>query len=166
MDDFLTQHQRKFNEKKALWNLFIQSARDAIKNKLEALKEQKPSQSQQARIKQFVISNMLNDTLEQVHEELHELHFKHEMMEFNLVRKKHTVLSAQALLNKMKLIMACEDPNYRLSLANSPQGGDHTMNHFGVSDRIDHDRMQSKVNFWGEPLELPIGHTYSTMEDL
>ena len=60
---------------------------------------------------------MLNNSLEKNHEEMFELHFKHEIMENQIVRGKHAISSAQALMAKIKLIMACEDPNYRLTLA-------------------------------------------------
>lgn len=40
LDDFLTQHQRSFDQKKALWNMFIQKAKDEQKEKLDQLKEQ------------------------------------------------------------------------------------------------------------------------------
>jgi len=66
---------------------------------------------------------MLNTSLEKNHEEMCEMHYKHELMENQLVRKKHSVISPQALLNKIKLIIGCEDPNYRISLANSPNQG-------------------------------------------
>jgi hypothetical protein len=39
LDDFLTQHQRSFDQKKALWNMFIQKAKDEQKEKLDQLKE-------------------------------------------------------------------------------------------------------------------------------
>jgi hypothetical protein len=60
---------------------------------------------------------MLNKSLEKNHEEMFEYHFKHEIMENQLHRKKGNLISAQALIQKMKLVMACEDPNYRVSLA-------------------------------------------------
>ena len=41
-----------------------------------------------------------------------------------MVRRKHDVVSPQALLNKMKLIMGCEDPHYNISMADSPNMGD------------------------------------------
>lgn len=63
---------------------------------------------------------MLNVTLEKNHEEMYELHFKHDLMEMNLVRNKHSVVSPQALLCKIKLIMSCEDPNYKIAMAQSP----------------------------------------------
>ena len=74
---------------------------------------------------QFVFSNMLNTVLEKNHEEMYELHHKHELMENHLVRKKHSIPNAQSLLNKLKLAMACEDPNYKCKVQNSPAGGDH-----------------------------------------
>ena len=44
LDDFLTQHQRAFDRKKGLWNMFIQKAEEAKKDKIDSLKEQKPSE--------------------------------------------------------------------------------------------------------------------------
>lgn len=39
LDDFLTTHQRKFEQKKLLWNTFIQRAKEEIREKLETLRE-------------------------------------------------------------------------------------------------------------------------------
>jgi hypothetical protein len=39
LDNFLTTHQRKFDEKKAYWNMFIQRAKEENREKLESLKE-------------------------------------------------------------------------------------------------------------------------------
>lgn len=64
-----------------------------------------------------MFSSMLNNALERNHEEMFELHFKHEVMEYQLGRNKHQIPSAQALMAKLKLIMGCEDPKYRISLA-------------------------------------------------
>ena len=55
---------------------------------------------------------MLNATLERNHEEMFELHTKHEIMEYQLVRNKHCIASAQGLMAKIKLVMSCEDPKY------------------------------------------------------
>ena len=64
-----------------------------------------------------MFSSMLNNVLERNHEEMFEMHFKHELMEYQLGRNKHLITSAQALLAKIKLILGCEDPNYRITLA-------------------------------------------------
>jgi hypothetical protein len=80
------------------------------------------------------------------------------------VRNKHAMISPQALLCKIKLIMSCEDPNYRITLASSPNGADR----FGersIGFSVD-DRMQTKTNFYGDSVEMPAGHSYSTQEDL
>mgnify|MGYP001626725640 CR=1 FL=1 len=63
---------------------------------------------------------MLNTALEKNHEEMLELHFKLELMEYQLVKNKHQIFSPQALMAKVKLIMGCEDPNYRIKLGSSP----------------------------------------------
>ena len=39
LDDFLVQHQRAFDEKKALWKNFISRAKEEARDKLESLKE-------------------------------------------------------------------------------------------------------------------------------
>ena len=77
----MVSHQRAFDEKKALWNRFIQLAKDEQRDKLESLREQKPTEKQKKLIEQYVFSNMLNNVLEKNHEEMFELHFKHELME-------------------------------------------------------------------------------------
>ena len=43
LDDFLVNHQRTFDQKRNLWLSFIQRAKDDIRDKLDSLKEQKPS---------------------------------------------------------------------------------------------------------------------------
>lgn len=62
-------------------------------------------------------------------------------------------------MNKIKLIMSCEDPNYKITMSQSPNSGrfgDRGANFaFG-------DQMQTKVNFFGESLEVPLSHSYST----
>ena len=58
---------------------------------------------------------MLNIFLEKNHEEMFELHFKHELMENQLVRKKHSLGTATAISNRLKLILGSDDPNYRVS---------------------------------------------------
>lgn len=78
-------------------------------------------------------------------------------------------MSPQGLLNKLKLILACEDPNYRIQLANSPNasGGLGGFERGRVNfDSGNEDRMGTKTNFWGINFEIPLGHSYSTMEDL
>jgi len=59
---------------------------------------------------------MLNMVLEKNHEEMFEFHFKHEILESQLVKQKHKIGSAMGLSAKIKLIMACEDPNYRIGI--------------------------------------------------
>lgn len=93
LDDFLVGFQRSFDQKKAIWNLFIQKAKEEQREKLESLKEQKPTDKQKGLIGQYVFSNMLNVTLEKNHEEMYEMHFKHDVMEMQLVRNKHSVTS-------------------------------------------------------------------------
>lgn len=63
---------------------------------------------------------MLNTVLEKNHEEMFEYHFKHELMNSNLAQKKHSVMSPLGMRHMLKLIMGCEDPNYRIQLADSP----------------------------------------------
>lgn len=94
LDDFLTQHERSFEQKKDLLRFFIQSAKDQCKDKIESLREQKPTEKQKKLIEQYVFSNMLNTVLEKNHEEVGELSFKLELMENQLVRKKHDLTSA------------------------------------------------------------------------
>jgi len=62
--------------------MFIQRAKEEQREKLEQLKEQKPTDKQRGLIGQYVFSNMLNTVLEKNHEEMFELHFKHELMEY------------------------------------------------------------------------------------
>ena len=98
LDDFLVSHQRSFEQKKNLWQSFIQRAKDDIRDKVDSLKEQKPSGKQVKLIGQYVFSNMLNTALEKNHEEMFEMHYKHELLENQLVRKKNTIMSPQGLL--------------------------------------------------------------------
>ena len=110
---------------------------------------------------------MLNTVLENNHEEMYELHFKHEIMEHQLVRGKHAISSAQSLMAKIKLIMACEDPNYRMTLADLD---DHSRGGFSFDRQATtynpNERMKPKTNFFGETYEVPAGHSYPTNEDL
>ena len=124
LDDFLTSHQRNFEHKKSLWRSFIDRAKEECRDKLESLRDNKPTKRQEKLIEQFVFSNMLNTTLEKNHEEMFEFHFKHELMESNFVRKKLSV-NAQGLLSMLKLIMTCEDPNLKLTMSSSPSGIHH-----------------------------------------
>lgn len=55
--------------------MFIQRGKDDVRDKLESLKEQKPSDKQRALISQYVFSNMLNVSLERNHEEMMLMHF-------------------------------------------------------------------------------------------
>lgn len=128
-------------------------------------------------IGQYVFSNMLNVALEKNHEEMYEMHFKHDLMEHQLVRKKHSVQSAQALMQKLKLIMACDDPNYRTTLENDGADDEYDMGaglgggrglrrgETRTSPSVGN-RMTTKTNFWGEGYEVPLCHSYSTKEDL
>lgn len=113
---------------------------------------------------------MINTSLEKNHEEMFEHHFKHEVMENQLVRKKHAILSPQALLSKIKLIMGLENPTYKLTLADSPTHGEQRNNNFAFSPsgggRGTTDRPEPKMNFWGEVMEVSLGHSYSTREEL
>ena len=63
---------------------------------------------------------MLNTALEKNHEEMLEFHFKHEIMEAQLVKNKHQIISPQALMAKIKLIMSCDNPDYNIKLGDSP----------------------------------------------
>ena len=63
-----------------------------------------------------MFSNMLNSVLEKNHEEMFEMHFKHEIMEHNLSRKKTQFTTAQHLKDTLLIIMASEDPKYRIWL--------------------------------------------------
>lgn len=99
---------------------------------------------------------MINVALEKNHEEMFEHHFKHEVMEHQLVRKKNSILSPQALLSKLKLVMGLDNVKYRLTLADSPTHGDQrTQNSFAFSPsgggrNTPTDRAEPKLNFWGE----------------
>ena len=97
-----------------------------------------------------------------------EYHFKHEIMEHQLVRKKNAILSPQALLSKLKLVMGLENPNYKLTLEDSPTHGEQRNNTFAFSPSggRNADRPEPKMNFWGEVVEQSLGHSYSTREDL
>ena len=44
LDDFLAQHEQAFDAKKELWQRFIQKSKEAIRNKLEEMKDQKPGE--------------------------------------------------------------------------------------------------------------------------
>jgi len=115
-----------------------------------------------------MFSSMLNTALERNHEEMVELHFKHEVMEYQFVRNKHLIPSAQALMAKFKLIMGCEDLNYRISLA-EPESS-HGYHNYGRQQDYMHqgasEIMSAKTNFFGETIEVPAGHTYQTKEEL
>ena len=159
LDDFLVSHQRSFDHKKSLWLGFIQRAKDDCREKLDSLKEQKPTEKQKKLIEQYVFSNMLNTALEKNHEEMLEFHFKHELMEAQLYRNKHKIISPQALMASMKLILGCDDPNYKIKLGSSPLNDP-----FGsqYDDRFSpQDRMMARSNLWGETIEMPLGHSYS-----
>ena len=51
-------------------------AKDEIRGKLDSLRDQKPTEKQRQLIEQYVFSEMLNTSLEKVHEEVCELNFK------------------------------------------------------------------------------------------
>ena len=91
LDDFLARHQRNFEHKKSLWKNFIERAKEECREKIDSLRDNKPTKRQEKLIDQFVFSNMLNTSLEKNHEEMFEFHFKHELMESNFVRKKLSV---------------------------------------------------------------------------
>lgn len=164
LDDFLTSHQRAFDQKKSLWHTFIQKANDAKKDKLESLKELKPTEAQRTVIDQYVFSNMLNNTLEKLHEEMFEFHYKHEILEGQLVKKKRNVGTADALNNTLRLVMGCEDPNYKINLADSPNAQSRPNQQFGRDMNFQKPAYssQTKTNFWDENLEVPLTHSYSS----
>ncbi len=115
---------------------------------------------------------MLNTALEKNHEEMLELHFKLELMEYQLVKNKHQIFSPQALMAKVKLIMGCEDPNYRIKLGSSPMSDAYSNPTHNREQSFDYqrheqpERMVQRTNLWGEVIEMPLGHSYSTQEDL
>ncbi len=114
---------------------------------------------------------MLNTALEKNHEEMLELHFKLELMEYQLVKNKHQIFSPQALMAKVKLIMGCDDANYRIKLGSSPMSDAYSNSNYHHDQGFNHqhqqlDRMGQRSNFWGELIEMPQSHSYSTQEDL
>lgn len=74
---------------------------------------------------------MLNTTLEANHEDMFECHFKHELLQSQLVKKKREIASAEALSNMLRLVLACEDPNYKIELATSPSSNNRGSQGFG-----------------------------------
>ena len=56
-------------------------AKDEIRGKLDSLRDQKPTEKQRQLIEQYMFSEMLNTSLERVHEEVYGLNFKLEIME-------------------------------------------------------------------------------------
>ena len=100
--------------------MFIQKAKEEQRDKLDSLKEQKPTEKQKKLIEQYVFSNMLNVSLEKNHEDMFEFHYKHELLENQLVKKKREVGTADALSNLIRLVIGCDDPNYKINLAESP----------------------------------------------
>jgi len=68
---------------------------------------------------------MLNNVLEKNHEEVGELHFKLELMENHMVRKKHEITSAQALISKIKLIMGNDDPNFKILVSHDEHSANY-----------------------------------------
>ena len=99
-----------------------------------------------------MFSNMLNSVLEKNHEEMFEMHFKHEIMEHNLSRKKTQFTTAQHLKDTLLIIMASEDPKYRIWLDK-------------YSD-FQGSRLEYKMNFWGEKKDVPTGHIFNNSEEM
>ena len=92
-------------------------------------------------------------------------------MENQLVRNKNSISSALGLMAKVKLIMSCEDVNYRISVG---EASDHNrgLDNFSRQSPMSMmqqdcgERMIPKTNFFGETMEVPAGHFYQTKEDL
>ena len=81
-------------------------------------------------------------------------------------------------MQKLKLVMACDNPKYKMTLENDGAGDDFDMIGAGMGggargsrgeDRFSptvKNAMTTKTNFWGEGYEVPLCHSYSTREDL
>ena len=110
---------------------------------------------------------MLNSVLETNHEEIIEYDFKHTLLEAQIVKKNRDITSADALSNMIRLVLGCEDAQYKISLAESPNSRSHPGGGFGGVDfQRPTSSMQTKTNFWEEDLEIPLSHTYSNNDDL
>ena len=92
------------------------------------------------------------------------MHYKHEILDYQLVKQKHLIGSAQALSNKIKLVLSCEDPNYPIRVQEEQRqtGFDRMTTYAAVSA----ERMIPKTNWFGEVIEVPAGHNYATQAEL
>lgn len=83
------------------------------------------------------------------------------------MKKKRDITSADALSNMIRLVLGCDDAQYKISLAESPNSRSQPARGLGgVNFHRPTSSMQTKTNFWEETLEVPNSHSYSNPDDL
>lgn len=62
--------------------------------------------------------------------------------------------------------MACEDPNYRITLRQEQEHQGFSYERALTYAPSVNERMEPKTNFFGETMEVPAGHNYATQGEL
>ena len=108
LDEEISRQQKKFDDKRELWEQFIQTCR------IEAEKKQKDlsadTQKTKNLIEQYVFATYLNEKLEERHAEVFTKSYQLNLMNFKFVTNGHLLTSADQFIHKYEDILACSLP--------------------------------------------------------
>ena len=105
LDEEISRVQKKFNDKRELWEQFIAVCRQEVDKKQKDLSAD--TQKTKNLIEQYVLATYLNEKMEEKHAEVWTKNYQMNLMEFKFVKKGHMMTSAEDFMLMYENIMAC-----------------------------------------------------------
>ena len=108
LDEEISRVQKKFSDKRELWEQFITACRQEADKKQKDLSAD--TQKTKNLIEQYVFATYLNDKLEERHAEVFTKNYQLNLMNFKFVTKGHMLTTADDFMLMYESIQACTTP--------------------------------------------------------